>query len=49
MLRALTLHAKFVIDDTVVVFSQFDTLGVGLIDEHISLKEKERRLQENFA
>ncbi len=49
MLGALTLHVKFVIDDAVVIFSQFHSLGVSLIDEHVSLKEQERWLQENLA
>ena len=40
---------KLVVYDTVIVLSQLDGLGIGLIDEHVSLEEQERGLKENFA
>jgi hypothetical protein len=32
-----------------VVLAQLDRLGIGLIDEHVTLEEQERGLKENLA
>jgi hypothetical protein len=40
---------KLVVYDTVIVLSQLDGLGIGLIDEHVSLEEQERGLKEYLA
>jgi hypothetical protein len=40
---------KLVVYDTVIVLAQLDSLSIGLIDEHVSLEEQERRLKENLA
>ena len=40
---------KLVIYDTVIVLAQLNGLGIGLIDEHVSLEEQERGLKEYLA
>jgi hypothetical protein len=40
---------QLVVYDTIVVLAQLDRLGIGLIDEHVTLKEQERGLKENLA
>ena len=40
---------KLVVYDTVIVLAQLDGLGIGLIDEHVSLEEQERGLKENLT
>ena len=43
------MYKRQIVYDTVIVLAQLDGLGIGLIDEHVSLEEQERGLKENFA